>query len=156
GQWLGFFSSGRLKKVSLNGGAVTALTDVPSAFGATWAADHSIVFASLWSVLERVSDDAGTAPRAFTQFAGAENSHGWPLALPGEPFVLFASSGPSSGGIAVGDLSSGAHHELLAVRGAMLPRYVAGHLLYLQAANLMAAPVNLGRAAVDGNAVLAV
>ncbi|OLC30673.1 MAG: hypothetical protein AUH28_15145 [Acidobacteria bacterium 13_1_40CM_56_16] len=44
GQWIGFFASGKLKKVAVNGGAPIAVTDVPQACGGSWASDDNIVF----------------------------------------------------------------------------------------------------------------
>ena len=36
GQWLGFFAGGKLKKVSVSGGAALTLGDAPEPRGATW------------------------------------------------------------------------------------------------------------------------
>ena len=131
GQWLGFFADGRLKKVPLEGGGVTTLTDVPSAFGAAWPVRHTIVFASLWSVLEQIGDGGG-APRDLTGFAGTENIHAWPRAVPGREAVLFATGRPESQTIAVADLAGGDHRDLVSGRGVSSPSYVeSGHLLYL-------------------------
>jgi Protein kinase domain/WD40-like Beta Propeller Repeat len=44
GQWLGFFADGKLKKVSVQGGAAVTLCDVPNDRGGSWGDDGSIVF----------------------------------------------------------------------------------------------------------------
>ena len=44
-QWLAFFADLKLKKVPVTGGAVVTLADAPSARGAWWAEDGTIVFA---------------------------------------------------------------------------------------------------------------
>ena len=43
GQWVAFFAGGKLKKISVEGGAAQALCDAPSARGGAWGEDHSII-----------------------------------------------------------------------------------------------------------------
>ena len=45
-RWLGFFAGGKLKKISVNGGAAVALCDAPgnTIRAATWSAEETIVF----------------------------------------------------------------------------------------------------------------
>jgi serine/threonine-protein kinase len=43
GQWLGFFASGKLKKVSVNGGAAVNLADVAGHGGASWGTLYNCV-----------------------------------------------------------------------------------------------------------------
>jgi serine/threonine-protein kinase len=63
GQWVGFFADGKLKTVSLWGGAALTLCDTgfyPR--GASWGTDGTIVFTpSFNSGLFRISADGGTA-----------------------------------------------------------------------------------------------
>ena len=44
GQWIGFFADGKLKKISVTGGAAVTLADAPSARGGAWSEDDTIVF----------------------------------------------------------------------------------------------------------------
>ena len=44
GQWIAFFAGGKLKKVSVAGGAVVNLSDAPSDRGGTWTDDDTIIF----------------------------------------------------------------------------------------------------------------
>ena len=44
GQWIAFFASGKLKKISVTGGAAVTLCDAPSGRGGTWAEDGTIAF----------------------------------------------------------------------------------------------------------------
>jgi serine/threonine protein kinase len=44
GQWIGFFAGGKVKKVSVTGGAPIALCDAPNPRGGAWSEDNSIVF----------------------------------------------------------------------------------------------------------------
>ena len=50
GQWIGFVAAGKLKKVSISGGAVRTLCDAAPR-GATWGANDTIVFTPTWAVL---------------------------------------------------------------------------------------------------------
>ena len=70
GQWVGFFAEGKLKKISVTGGASQIVCDAPGgrALGGSWAPNNVIYFASgglsgLW----QVSATGGT-PHAFTTF----------------------------------------------------------------------------------------
>jgi hypothetical protein len=44
GQWIAFFAGGKLKKVSVTGGAAVNLCDAQSGRGGTWADDDTIIF----------------------------------------------------------------------------------------------------------------
>ena len=44
-QWVGFFADGKLKKISVQGGAPVTLCDAPSDFGASWGEDGTIIAA---------------------------------------------------------------------------------------------------------------
>ncbi len=44
GQWIAFFAGGKLKKVSVTGGAPLKLCDAPIGRGGTWTDDDTIVF----------------------------------------------------------------------------------------------------------------
>lgn len=157
GQWLGFVAGGRLKKVPLKGGAVTTLTDAPSASAATWTERHTIVFASLWSVLEEIPEDTGGVAQPLTTFSGNENSHLWPRTVATSRSILFASAGPDTQGVSVGDLDRGPHHTVLTGTRVSTPSYVPpGHLVFLQDNNLMAARFDVDRRRVDSNPVLAI
>ena len=156
GEWLGFFADGKLKKVPLDGGVTVSLAAVTNPLGATWAAPHTILYASLWSVLQQVPDSGG-APQPATSFQGAENSHVWPVAVADRNALLFTASGPASRGIVMQVAGQNSHQGLLSSEGAAFPGYAPpGYLTFQQANNLMAVPVDLPRGRALGNAVLAV
>ncbi len=90
GRWIAFFAGGRLKKVSLAGGAPVTLADAPSVLGGTWV-DGEIVFAGSPSGgLARVPANGGV-PRALTtpREGDGEVRHAWPSLVPGSRVVLF-------------------------------------------------------------------
>src|SRR5207302_3449869 len=45
GQWVGFFADGKLKKISVQGGAPVFLCNAPFDWGATWGEDGNIIAA---------------------------------------------------------------------------------------------------------------
>ena len=57
-QWVGFFADGKLKRVSLTGGAPLTICDVGVMLGASWGPDGNIVFGGFREGLFRV---VGTA-----------------------------------------------------------------------------------------------
>ena len=94
GEWIGFFSSGTLKKVAITGGPSQVLTRTQGApRGATWGPDDTIIFATsaLASGLLRVSAKDGGSPAIVTRpdQAKREGSYVRPWFLPGGQAVLF-------------------------------------------------------------------
>jgi DNA-binding winged helix-turn-helix (wHTH) protein/Tol biopolymer transport system component len=80
GAWVGFFSDGKLRKISLSGGAPVTLADVSYPLGAAWTADGRIIFgSSLAGGLSQVSDQGGTPDVLTTPREEAgEVRHAWP------------------------------------------------------------------------------
>jgi serine/threonine protein kinase len=80
-QWIAFYSDGRLKKISVRGGAPVVLCDAASSRGGAWGEDGTILFPPQFtSPLFRVSADGGT-PVEVTHLdhARAEITHRWPI-----------------------------------------------------------------------------
>jgi serine/threonine-protein kinase len=156
GQWIGFFNNGeKLMKVSLGGGAPVSLADVNGGdfLGASWGSQGVIAFAPRAAVpLQQVSD-AGGNPQPLTRFEIGEGSQQFPDLLPGGKAVLFAVSKPGAPTKLVAQsLTTGARRELIQSGGQ--PLYApSGHLVYAQGANLMAAPFDPQRLAINGAAV---
>ena len=83
GQWIGFFADGKMKKISVQGGAPVVLGDAPDARGASWGEDGNIVAAlNNLGALSRVPAEGGT-PQPVTKLQGAL-THRWPQPLPGK------------------------------------------------------------------------
>jgi serine/threonine protein kinase len=123
GQWLGFFTGGKLKKVSVSGGAAVTLGDASSPQGASWGSQGMIAFGSEGdAVLVQVSDAGGT-PQALTHLEKGENDHDWPEFLPGDKTVLFAASGDdrANGQVTIQSLATGVRRNL--IQGATHPHY---------------------------------
>ena len=85
GQWIGFFADGKLKKISVQGGAAVTLCDAPDDRGGSWGDDGTIVFAKdTTSALSKVSSAGGT-PQPLTTLdkQAGEVTQRWPQVLPG-------------------------------------------------------------------------
>jgi Tol biopolymer transport system component len=155
GQWLGFFASGKLKKVSVSGGAAVILGGAWDPHGASWGSQGTIVFSpSTAGVLQRVPDAGGT-PQPLTRLEKSDVNNGWPEFLPGGKAVLFAASTISgnwtSAQVVVHSVGTGEQRRLL--QGTH-PRFApSGHLLYAQGGTLMAVAFNSQRLEVTGAAV---
>ncbi|PYV40297.1 MAG: hypothetical protein DMG09_07115, partial [Acidobacteria bacterium] len=155
GQSLGFFAEGKLKKVSLSGGAALTLCSAAAIRGASWGPDDNIILTPSVGVsgLFRVSAAGGTPkPLAIPDRKKGEISHRWPQILPGGKAVLFTNwSGGSfdDARIGVQSLETGERRTLL--EGGTYARYVpSGHLVYGHAGGLLAVPFDLKRLEVTG------
>jgi serine/threonine protein kinase/Tol biopolymer transport system component len=156
GQWVGFFGDGKLKKVSVSGGAALTLGDATNPYGANWGSRGMIAFVpSNGSGLRQVSDGGGT-PQPLTRLGTGELSHLWPEFLPGGKAVLFAAGSTAinftNARVAVQSVGTGERRYLVQV--GTNPRYApSGHLVYAQGGSLMAVPFDPQRFAVTGTAV---
>jgi serine/threonine-protein kinase len=158
GQWLAFFAGGKLKKISVTGGAAVNLCDVPNARGGTWADDDTILFTPTNTTnvpLMRVSAAGGT-PVVFGTLSRGATTQRWPQALPGAKAVLYtehSSTGNWDGAnLVVASLSGGT--PKVVVRGSHFGRYVpSGHLIYLRQGTLFAVRFDRNRLETIGQAV---
>ncbi len=153
-QTLGFFAGGKLMKVSVNGGGATTLGGAPSGRGASWGSQGAIVFIPSFAAPVQELPEAGGMPRPLTHIDKGEYPL-WPELLPDGKAVLFASgTAATSMRIAVRVTGTGEQRILVPVPGSTQPRYAAsGHLLYVQGSTLMAAPFDVRRQALTGEAV---
>jgi serine/threonine-protein kinase len=153
GQWIGFGAHGKLKKVSVRGGAPIALADAPFDRGASWGEDGSIVAAIVERTgLVRIPENGGT-PQPLTELKPGENTHRWPQVLPGAQAVLFtANSQPGdyeNASVDVVSLKTGQRRTLQ--RGGYYGRYLpSGHLVYMHQGTLFAARMDLDRLVLTG------
>ena len=154
GQWIGFFA-GRLKKVSVQGGAAVTVSDAPDDRGGSWGADGTIVFAKdVASALSKVSS-AGGRPEPLTTLdkQAGEITQRWPQLLPGGKAVLFSSvtihDNWENAEIVVYSMASGQRKTLQ--RGGFYARYLpSGHIAYVRGGTLFAVPFDLQRLEITG------
>lgn len=161
GQWIGFPAAGKLRKVSVEGGAEIALCDVSSSYtGADWGDDGFIVAAlKISGGLSRLPSKGG-APMPITELQGEERTHRFPQILPGGKAVLFTvqnfTVGFDDADIDVVSLAD--HHKKTLVHGGTFGRYLAvsrskGYLLYLSRGTLFAAPFDADKLQSTGAAI---
>ena len=148
---VGFFTKGKLKKVSLAGGSPITLCDAPSARGGSWGADGTIVFTpSPKSGLSRIPASGGE-PRPVTSPDAANfESHRFPQILPDGEHVLFdLLDRKYMSHAAVVSLRTG--EQRILVEGAAYPRYLpTGHLVFTRPGSLFAVPFSLKRLETSG------
>jgi eukaryotic-like serine/threonine-protein kinase len=99
GQSIAFFAGGKLKTVSVAGGASIILCDAPNNRGGTWADDGTIIFTPVNGsnvTLMRVSA-AGGKPAVFGTLSTGATTQRWPQALPGGKGVLYSEHSAVNG-----------------------------------------------------------
>jgi predicted Ser/Thr protein kinase len=151
---LGFFSSGKLRKVSVGGGPMQILCDAPEGRGGSWSANGTIIFTpNITESLYRVSEGAGT-PEKLTQ-AKPGWTHRNPYFLPDGEHFLFIAREPASTATA-GSLYAGSlrgEEPKLVLERASNVQYSGGYLLYLKDANLVAQPFDASGLKLTGNPI---
>ena len=155
GQWIGFFADGKLKKISVQGGAGVTLCDVPNDRGGSWGEDGTIVFTTdTRAALSKVSSAGGT-PQPLTTLDKQvdEGTQRWPQVLPGGQAVLFTSSthgfNYDDAEIVVYSVATGQRKTVQ--RGGFYARYLpSGHVVYMRDGTLFAVPFDLKRLEVTG------
>ena len=147
GRSVGFFAEGKLKKVSIEGGAPTELAETAWGHG-TWGPDGTIIYTpnynmGLWSVSDR-----GGAPEELTTPEATEDTlgHWWPQALPDGKTVFFTAFSTPAERSHIVALSLETMEQKTVMEGGSFGRYVrTGHLVFARRNSLMAAPFDLAR-----------
>jgi serine/threonine-protein kinase len=159
GAWIGFAADGKLKKISVLGGAAFTLCDAPNARGASWGEDGYIIAALVNNgPLTRVPE-AGGGLQALTKLQDGERTHRWPQVLPATAGVLFSSSPGGSwddANIEAASLKTGERRVVL--RGGYFGRYVPhngsdGDLVYFHKGVLYGVPFDPNKLAITGTPV---
>jgi len=157
GEWIGFFADGKLKKISVHGGAPITLCEVGDSRGGSWSEEGTIVFApEARSGLSKISSTGGTPEPLTTPSRGSENTYRWPQMLPGGKAVLFSSGSVGRSfdraQIVAYSIATGQQKEVL--QDAFYGRYVpTGHLVYMHEGTLFAVPFDARRLEITGTSV---
>jgi Tol biopolymer transport system component len=157
-QWIGFFSEGKIKKVSIRGGAAVTLADVGGYRGASWGADGTIIFPRQFtSQLYRIQDSGGAQQEAtHLDSARAEVTQRWPQILPGGEAVLFTASADNNffgkGWVGAAPLDTGVPKVLVenAYFGRFLP---GGYLSYVSQGTVFVVPFDVQQLKITGTAI---
>ena len=154
-RWLGFFASGKLKRVAVGGGAPETICETGTTPWqlATWAPDDTILFAGYQASagLFRVPASGGQPAAVLTPRAHV--IQGWPSFLPdGRHFLYYEFSPGTSAEIRVGSLDSSETKTVL-------PQFTralyaeSGHLLFVREGTLMAQRFSLDTFSTSGSAM---
>jgi len=154
GQWIAFFADGKLKKVPITGGPPTVLCDAPAPWGASWGPDDRILFNPTFGAgLHRVPA-AGGKPEVVTtaDLKQGPGGHRWPFILPGGKAAVFTiNTRAANFHIGLVALDTGKWQTL--IDNGTQPQYSpSGHLVFQRGDALMAAPFDLARLRVTGQA----
>ncbi len=159
GTWLAFYAGGKLKKVSLQGGAPQIICDAKSGLGGTWSEDGVIYYGD-WknASLMRVPASGGDPEQLasglkIVEDDTFEHSYCWPQVLPGGKALLYTAwNNPEDMRIAAFSLETGDRKTLIE-RGAHARYLPTGHLIYAWAGDLMAVSFDLDKLEVTGSPV---
>jgi serine/threonine-protein kinase len=148
GKWIGYYSGGKLKKISIGGGAPVTLADASYAGSFDWNVDDTIVYGQHGKGIMRVSANGGT-PEQIVKLAEHE-TYVNPQILPDGKSVLFTSF-PAPHKVMVHSLKSGERKELFE---GDTPRYLpTGHIIYAVGNNLFAVRFDINTFKVIGGSV---
>jgi len=160
GQWIGFWADGKLKKISVLGGAAVTICDAPNLRGGSWGEDDNIIATlsgTAGTGLSRVPA-AGGKPEPLTKPADkGEQTQRWPQILPGGKMVLFtghtSSNDYDNASIEALTLKTGQIKVLQ--MGGYFGRYLAdnaldGHLVYIHEGVLFGVPFDPDKLEVRG------
>ena len=156
GQWIAFFSGGKLRKIAVEGGAPVTLCDAALGRGGSWGEDGYIT-AALFATggLSRVSASGGT-PQPLTNLTGEApgvTTHRWPTVLPGGKGVLFVAHVVGGERDWLRVLPPGGGKAKTLVENSSYGRYLAdGYLIYYQGGTLFGTPLDLDRLDLKGMA----
>ncbi len=155
---LGFFASGQLKTIQLNGASPIVLGDVPwpaagnSHIGGTWNAADVIAFGQHTGPLHQVTGAQGGVARPLTKLVEGDVVHRWPSFLPdGQHFLYLAQRGMTDE-LRIGSLSSADTISLGPFESHAT--YAAGHVFFVRGGNLMAQPFASDTRQLGGEPVL--
>jgi Tol biopolymer transport system component len=156
GKNLGFFSSGKLKKVALAGGPVQVLCDAPEGRGASWSPRGVIIFTpNIREPLYKIPEGGGAPEKITDAQPGWTNRN--PYFLPDGDHFLFTyreavgvpTTTISAGALYTASLSGEKPHEILP--SASNVQYSDGYLLYLHETVLVAQKFDLKSLKLSGN-----
>ena len=147
GRSIGFFASGKLKKMTLSGGAPVTVCDVESGRGGSWGDDGFIVFANASGGMMRVSAAGGT-PEPVTHLGAGEVTHRWPQVLPESKALVYTAHSSTidfeNAVVMIQPLPGGT--PVAVQRGGYYGRiFPSGHLVYVHQGALFAVPFDLAR-----------
>ncbi len=152
---IGYFLSGKLMKVAIDGGPPLAVCDAQSGRGGTWNKEGTIVFAPFAAGgLYEVSSGGGK-PELIVKSDSSKKwlSPRWPFFLPDGKHFLFSIQSSTSGsgpndGIYVASLDDPKPH--LVLRASSNTEYSDGYIFFVRQSILLAQPFDPGSLKLSG------
>jgi Tol biopolymer transport system component len=134
---IAFFSSGKLKRVEVSGGAPQTLCEASYAGGGSWNRAGDIIIAPINSGALYRLPATGGVPTQLTTTEPSRYFHRRPQFLPDGEHFLYHASGkrPGQSGVYIGSLSDKTTHQ--AVSSDFSAVYAAGYLLFVRDGALM-------------------
>jgi eukaryotic-like serine/threonine-protein kinase len=157
GDWIAFLAGNTLRKVSVQGGSIVEVAQVPpTVLGASWGDDGNIVVSSSAQAgLLRVPSSGGTLER----WKASEVLVFFPYVLPGSRTVLFNVSTfgmlDNLDALRIDALAADTGETKTLVNGGYAPRYIptsgsTGHLVFVRQGTLFAVPFDPSRLVIRG------
>ncbi len=151
---LGFFASGKLKKIDAAGGPPLSLADAPAGRGGAWSPAGVIVFGpDQAGPLFRIAATGGptSAATQIDEKVG-ETTHRWPFFLPDGKHFIYTSrvvQRDEHNGLRLASLDAKEQQALLPTE--TNAAYSQGYLLYGRDTSLMAQPFDAAKLALTGD-----
>jgi Tol biopolymer transport system component len=140
GKAVAFFGDGKLKRVSLDGGAPQALADVTTPRGGSWGRDGRIIYSPVSAAGVYTIPETGGTP-SLVAISDSENRPlQYPSFLPDAQHYLITCT---NGGIFLGSIDNPVIRKVADARSRV--EYSAGHLFFEQGGGLYAQPFDLTR-----------
>jgi eukaryotic-like serine/threonine-protein kinase len=157
GESLAFFTAGRLRRVSLNGGPVLDICPATRFRGGSWGRNGIVFAPDVTNGIFRVSPNPGSTPVQITTVAADQTTHRWPVLLPdGKHFLYLASShstkdASAKNGIYFASLDGKENHFVVAAESNAV--YAHGYLLREQGGSLLAQPFDASTGTLSADTV---
>ena len=150
GDWVAFFSQGKLKKAPAEGGNPAVICELPTFFGGTWTPQDIIVVAVPSYGLATVPATGGALQKVPMTFKEPLYAQG-PAWLAGGEWIGFTDYYAATRRVMAVNLASGEVRALL--NNAQGPSFAADQLVYYWAGAMWAVPFDADKVAIQGSAV---
>ena len=151
GDWIAFFSQGKLKKAPASGGVPIVICEIPTFFGGTWTPQDTIVVAVPNYGFATVPASGGLLQRVSIATKDIIYPEG-PNWLPGGDWVAFTDYLARRRSVMALNLKTGEVRSIL--NNAQGAYYSAGRLVYFQGGAMWAVPIDTKSLSATGKASL--
>jgi eukaryotic-like serine/threonine-protein kinase len=151
GQWVGFFSQGKLRKAPVSGGSPVEIADLTSVMGETWLDDDTIIVVTPGKGLVRIPAAGGT-PQPFPIPGPVLYDPVLPSMVPGTQWLLFSDFMSATSRVMAWRL--GSNEVRMVLDSAQVAYVVQDRILYYSAGSIWSAPFNSKNASVTGPATV--